>query len=175
MKYCYLDRDGIINKHYPYVGSWDRFIFHDQIFTVMSFFKKQGYELVIVTNQSGIGRGYYSMQSFLNLSFKMIDVFEQKGLSVEVRFCPHKPEDKCFCRKPNIGLFINDDRSDLDIIIGDQLSDIEAGLNANIRNRWLINEKIVTSKSSRNASSHNELLSNLKKWYFNDISQDIIH
>lgn len=175
MKYCYLDRDGIINKHYPYVGTWDRFFFHDEIFSIMSFFKEQGYKLVIVTNQSGIGRGYYSIESFLNLSFRMLDIFEKKGLSVEVRFCPHKPEDKCRCRKPKIGLFINDERSDLDIFIGDQLSDIEAGLNAQIKNRWLINENLITSKATRTASSHDELLSNLKSWYFNDISKDIIY
>ena len=105
----------------------------------------------------------------------MLDIFEKKGLNVEVRFCPHKPEDNCMCRKPKIGLFINDERSDLDIFIGDQLSDIEAGLNAKINNRWLLNKNLLTSKATRTASSHNELLINLKSWYFKDISKDIIY
>ena len=60
-KILYLDRDGIINKHIPYVGTLERFHWHREIFKIAEHFQAKGYFIIIVTNQSGIQRGYYSL------------------------------------------------------------------------------------------------------------------
>ena len=99
MKICYFDRDGIINNHLPYVGSWERFHVHEEIIPIMQYFQKNNYRIIVITNQSGIGRGFYTLKEFYRLSFKMINMFEDYGINLEVRYCPHTPEDNCRCRK----------------------------------------------------------------------------
>ena len=63
-KLLYLDRDGVINKHIPYVGTLKRFFWHNEIFEIVKYFKNKGFRIIIVTNQSGIQRGYYSLVDF---------------------------------------------------------------------------------------------------------------
>lgn len=107
-----------------------------------------GYEIIIITNQSGIGRKYYSKDDFLNLTNWMVEEFKKNGINIlNTYFCPHSPEDTCNCRKPNIGMIeqsLNDFNIDLknSWFIGDKISDMETAINANIPNRILIsNEK----------------------------------
>ena len=65
---CYLDRDGIINRNLPYVGEKERFFFHQEIFDILNFLRAKSYIFVLVTNQSGISRKYYTMTQFLELT-----------------------------------------------------------------------------------------------------------
>ena len=159
-KILYLDRDGVINKHIPYVGSLDRFHWHDEIFFIALFFKNKGFKINVVTNQSGIQRGYYSLLDFTKVSFYMIEKFYKLGINIEIRACPHHPNMSCYCRKPNIGLFL-DKRSIEDIMIGDQDSDMLAAKNAGIRNRWLISKNITSNNATKIFNSHNQLLDSL--------------
>ena len=158
MPICYLDRDGVINHHLPYVGSWDRFILHNEIILIMKNLKKRGYSFVIVTNQSGIGRGYYTLSDFEKLNIKMKDLFLKHKLEFEIRFCPHKPSENCGCRKPKTGMFNKDVRNPFDILIGDQESDMKAALNAKINYRWLINHSFKSNLATNNFSKHHDLL-----------------
>ncbi len=155
-KILYLDRDGVINKHIPYVGSLDRFHWHEEIFFIALFFKNKGFKINVVTNQSGIQRGYYSLLDFTKISFFMIKKFNELGINIEIRACPHHPNMSCYCRKPNIGLFL-DKRSIEDIMIGDQDSDMLAAKNAGIKNRWLLSSKVKSEHATKVFLSHKNL------------------
>jgi len=105
MKALFLDRDGIINIDYNYVSKIENFKFTDGIFEFITLFIKNGYKVFVVTNQSGIGRGYYSQDDFDILSKWMIKEFIKKDIKIEkVYYCPHSPEENCHCRKPDIGM-----------------------------------------------------------------------
>ncbi|MDY0052793.1 MAG: D-glycero-beta-D-manno-heptose 1,7-bisphosphate 7-phosphatase [Aliarcobacter sp.] len=143
-KIIFLDRDGVINHDHGYVVDIKKFEFIDGVFDACNYFSKLGYELIVITNQSGIARKYFTEKDFLNLTKWMKEEFKNNGINIlEVYYCPHGPEDNCECRKPNIGM-ITQANNDFDIdlqkswLIGDKISDIQTGLNANIKNNILI-------------------------------------
>ena len=98
-KKLYLDRDGIINKQIPYVGTLDRFFWHYEIIPIVKYFQEKNYKVIVVTNQSGIERGYYSLLDFYKLSSYMINFFLKHDIEIEIRACPHLPDKNCFYRK----------------------------------------------------------------------------
>ncbi len=159
-KIIFLDRDGVINIDHGYVGEIEKFEFIDGVFEACRYFNSIGYEIIAVTNQSGIGRSYYTQSDFEKLTTYMLQKFEENGVKIlKVYFCPHSPETNCNCRKPNIGM-IEEACRDFEIdltkswLIGDKTSDIETAINANIKNHILISkEKNKTSKASSIANS----------------------
>ena len=159
-KKLYLDRDGIINKQIPYVGTLDRFFWHYEIIPIVKYFKEKNYKVIVVTNQSGIERGYYSLLDFYKLSRFMINFFLNHDIEIEVRACPHLPEKNCFYRKPNIGM-IDDLRDKDDILIGDKELDMLTAKKGNISKRWLISKDINSKYASKIYKSHKELLKDL--------------
>ena len=109
---------------------------------ILDFCKKyqdDGYLLIVVTNQAGIGKGLYEEKDFLELNQFMIDEFKKNGIDIaKVYYCPHKPDDNCECRKPKPGLFlqaIKDFNIDVNesVAIGDKLTDLEAAHNAGVK------------------------------------------
>lgn len=146
-KVIFLDRDGVINQDYGYVYKIEDFKFIDGVFEACRSFKKLGYEIVVVTNQSGIARGYYSEEEFLKLTSYMQNEFLKNGISIlKTYYCPHLPNSNCECRKPKTGMILKAlDEFDISLekswLIGDKLSDIECAKNANIKNRVLIDTK----------------------------------
>lgn len=155
-KIIFLDRDGVINYDYGYVSQIDKFEFIEGIFEACKYFQKLNYEIIIVTNQSGIGRGYYNEKEFYTLTQWILDRFKEHEINIlKVYFCPHSPEEKCSCRKPNIGMIENACKDfDIDLenswLIGDKITDIQTAINANIKNYILIDSKdpdIITAKS----------------------------
>ncbi len=169
MAKCYLDRDGIFNHHVPYVGTEDRFIWHYEIIEILKKLKKYDYNFCLITNQSGIARGFYTYKDFLLLSEYMKKKLNQNNIDIEIRFCPHLPSDNCNCRKPNIGMLDIDFRSSKDIFIGDQESDMICAHNAGVKHRWLINPVLKSNFSTRSFVNHKELLDNLDKIYIKDV------
>ena len=139
-KALFLDRDGIINIDHGYVCRVEDFEFVDGIFEFIKLFLNNGFLLFIVTNQSGIGRGYYSEDNFLNLTEWMLKEFKKEKIFVEdVFYCPHSPEEKCKCRKPQIGMLkqaLEKHTIDLNssFMIGDKQSDIDFAINSEIKN-----------------------------------------
>ena len=137
-KALFLDRDGVINEDAGYVYRREDFVFKEGIFVALREFAKAGYALVVVTNQSGIGRGYYTLEQFDELCRFMLSEFEKEGVKIEkIYFCPHAPEALCGCRKPEPGMLIkaaNELNIDLarSIMIGDKDSDVQAGQNAGV-------------------------------------------
>lgn len=147
-KIIYLDRDGVINKDFGYVSKIEDFEFCDGVLDSCKKLIDNGFEIIIVTNQSGIGRGYYSLEDFKILSNYMKKEFEKKDTPIlKIYFCPHNPDEDCQCRKPKAGMIfesLKDFSIDLDSswLIGDKMSDVECAKNGNISNRVLIdNEK----------------------------------
>lgn len=98
------------------------------------------YKIFIITNQSGIKRGYYTKEDFHKLNSWMVKEFEKNGVKIsEVKFCPHGPDDNCNCRKPKTAMI--DEilkKHDIDLenswLVGDKNSDIKCAKNANIKN-----------------------------------------
>jgi len=150
MKAAFLDRDGVINEDYGYVGSVDKFEFKDGIFELLKFLQSKGYRLFVVTNQSGIARGYYSEEDFYKLTEWMKDEFKKRGIEItDVRYCPHHPDitGECECRKPKPGMILDLAKShgiDLknSIMIGDSDRDIEAAKNAGIEKTYKVEKSL---------------------------------
>ncbi len=137
-KALFLDRDGIINVDHGYVSKIESFEFNEGIFEFLHLFIKEGYKVFIVTNQSGIGRGYYSQNDFETLTTWMLAEFKKQNIAIEsVHYCNHAPEEKCACRKPATGM-IDEILSlhNIDLkhswMVGDKQSDIDLAHNAGI-------------------------------------------
>lgn len=142
-----LDRDGVINHDYGHVSNTTEFDFIDGIFEVCSYFLKLDFIIIVVTNQAGIGKKLYTIEQFQSLNKWMIKQFEEKGIVItKTYYCPHIPEDKCNCRKPKPGMLIEAIREfnlerEKCILIGDKITDLEAGKSAGILTSMLFNER----------------------------------
>ncbi len=155
-KALFLDRDGVINVEKDYLYKIEDFEFIEGLFELCRHYKELGYLIFVVTNQSGISRGYYSEEDFNKLSSWMSKEFLKHSIKIEkVYHCPHHPDisGECSCRKPSPGMLLkaaNEFNISLldSIIIGDKERDIEAGLNAGLREAYLFDES-KTIKSSR--------------------------
>ncbi|WP_034584197.1 D-glycero-alpha-D-manno-heptose-1,7-bisphosphate 7-phosphatase [Helicobacter pametensis] len=142
----FFDRDGIVNVDHGYVYAAKDFEFVSGIFELLSLFKSRDYLLLVVTNQSGIARGYYSLEDFLKLTEFMQESIRSKlGFAFDkVYFCPHL--EGCKCRKPEIGMF-NQACMDFDIdlehsiMIGDKESDMQAAQNAGVGKKYFVTLK----------------------------------
>ncbi len=158
-KALFLDRDGVINVDHGYVGSFENFEFIDGIFSLIKRFEAQGFIPVIVTNQSGIARGYYTESEFNVLMDKVQEVFSANGIGhVAVYFCPHHEQGsiaaytkRCQCRKPLPGLLItaaNELNIDISrsVMIGDSWRDIIAADNAGVKNSYYFNSSAINEK-----------------------------
>ncbi len=154
-KALFLDRDGVINVEVNYLYKIEDFEFIDGIFNLCKFYQELGYIIVVVTNQSGIARNYYNENDFNILTNWMIEEFDKNDIEIKkVYYCPHHPEisGECTCRKPNPGMLLTAAKEfDIDlensIIIGDKERDIEAGLNAGLRETYLFDDKSTCKES----------------------------
>jgi D-glycero-D-manno-heptose 1,7-bisphosphate phosphatase len=148
---AFLDRDGVINRDTGYVHHIAQFEWLDGVFEALRILSHQGFLLVVVTNQSGIARGYYGEQEFADLTDEMRRVLGDHGITIaHVAHCPHLPADlpgghACDCRKPLPGMLTDSARRlgiDLgrSIMIGDKPSDMAAGRAAGVRRCILIGQ-----------------------------------
>ena len=139
-KALFLDRDGVINVEKNYVSRSEDFEFIKGIFELCKKYSDEGYYILIITNQAGIAKGYYTEDDFLKLTGWMTEQFLGRGIIIaKVFYCPHHPDitGPCRCRKPEPGMIIDAVKEfDLDIsecvLIGDKESDLEAGRRAGI-------------------------------------------
>lgn len=141
----FLDRDGVINVDHGYVYTPDKFEFIEGIFELVRAANRAGYHVVVVTNQAGIGRGYYNVADFFALTNWMkVRFAEHCGTIDAVYFCPYHPEHgigvyrrESNFRKPAPGMLLQAERElgiDLSrsIFVGDKLTDMAAGRAAGI-------------------------------------------
>ena len=150
MKAVFLDRDGVINEDYGYVFKIEDFKFKDGIFELLKLLQNKGYKLFVVTNQSGIARGFYTIEDFKKLSDYMINELKKRGIEImDIKYCAHHPDftGECECRKPKPGMILdlakqyNIDLSS-SILIGDKESDIKAAINAGIKKTFKVEKSL---------------------------------
>ena len=139
-KFVLFDRDGTIIEHVHHLSSLEEIVLVPELGETLSEIHSLGYKLAIVTNQSVIGRGMITTEGVNSIhAFISQEVKKSAGVSFDfIAFCTHLPEDKCYCRKPEIGL-IQQKILDGKIIaaesfmVGDQFSDVEFGKRAGLR------------------------------------------
>jgi D-glycero-D-manno-heptose 1,7-bisphosphate phosphatase len=153
-KALFLDRDGVINAEKNYVYRIEDFEFLPGIFDLCAIAMRLGYRLVVITNQAGIGRGYYSEADYQHLTDWMLQQFRDRGIGIDrVYYCPYHPtagvgeyRRDSLHRKPNPGMLLKArDELGLDlsssVLVGDKDTDIEAGIAAGVKS----NIKLVPS------------------------------
>ena len=142
----FLDRDGVINVEKNYLYKIKDFEFTKGIFELCKYYKKLNYKIFIITNQSGIARGHYTLGDLKILHNWMLSHFLKNKIVIDkIYFCPHHPrfDFECDCRKPSPGMiFKAKDEFNISlsksVLIGDRQSDIEAGRLAGIQDLNLI-------------------------------------
>tara|TARA_Y100000310_G_scaffold342995_1_gene448656 strand:- start:21099 stop:21647 length:549 start_codon:yes stop_codon:yes gene_type:complete len=134
-KAIFLDRDGTLNNDGGYTYKTEDFSLIDGVMAALKLLKND-FKFFIVTNQSGIGRGYFTIDDVNKFNDIMLEEFKKHGIEIEkIYICPHKPEDNCGCRKPN-AKYIKDAENEFDIdiknswAIGDHSWDVGMGINA---------------------------------------------
>ena len=155
-KTIFLDRDGVINREIQYLYKIDDFEFIDGIFDACLYFQNLGYQIIIITNQSGISRGYYTENDYQKVTQWMLAQFEKKNIDIlDIFYCPHGPDSDCDCRKPKPGMILEaKDRYNTDMekswMIGDKEVDVIAANRAGIDNTILVRSghKINETKSN---------------------------
>lgn len=135
----FLDRDGTINEQMGYINHISRFVMLPQAAAGIRLLNEQGIPVVVVSNQSGLARGYFPESLIGEVHAKMNNSLAEAGAHVDgIYYCPHHPEAKeerfrlaCDCRKPKPGLFLQAAAElDLDLersyVVGDRWSDLKA-------------------------------------------------
>ncbi len=150
-KAVFLDRDGVINIDHGYLHQPEQFDFIDGVFEACRHLQNLGYLLIVVTNQSGIARGYYTEHQFALLTSWMKQQFAAQGVKIDgVYYCPHHLEKgenpyniDCDCRKPRPGMFNQAIREyGIDpaqsIMLGDKAADMQAAAAAGVSRKVLV-------------------------------------
>jgi D-glycero-D-manno-heptose 1,7-bisphosphate phosphatase len=168
-KALFLDRDGVINVEKDYLYKIEDFEFIDGIFELCKYYQNLGFIIVVVTNQSGIVRDFYTEENFDKLTDWMLKQFSSRGIEIKrVYHCPHHPDisGECNCRKPNPGMLLQASKDlhiDLknSIIVGDKERDIVAGINAGLITTYLFDESnsVKTSKANKIVSKLEDIYS----------------
>jgi D-glycero-D-manno-heptose 1,7-bisphosphate phosphatase len=141
----FLDRDGVlIENRSDYVRDWSQVFFFPEAIQALSNSKLKNYKIVIVTNQSAVGRGIISLEAANEINTRLVRSIHNLGSRVDaVYLCPHGPNDGCDCRKPRSGLLLQAAKElSLDLkrswMIGDAWSDIQAGQAAGVRGAIIV-------------------------------------
>jgi len=161
----FLDRDGTINREAGYVDHPDRFELLPKVGPAVSRLNQAGLSVVVVSNQSGVGRGLFSLELLNDVDMKMKELLAWDGANLDgIYYCPHHPEAKvseyrkiCDCRKPNPGL-LQKASSDLNLdptrsfMVGDKVRDLKAG--------WALGTRSILVLSGYGASELNKIMKN---------------
>lgn len=135
-KVFFLDRDGVINADRGYVYRRAEWQWQTGVFEALKKLQEAGFELAIITNQSGIGEGYYTIDDMERLHAWMLEELKKDGITVAaIGYCPHTAQDNCSCRKPKRGMIdqVAERIGEIDFaqswVIGDKPLDLELGKN----------------------------------------------
>jgi D-glycero-D-manno-heptose 1,7-bisphosphate phosphatase len=152
---AFLDRDGVINVDTDFVYRWEDFQFCHKSIEAMQWLVQKNIGIVIVTNQSGIARGYYSEGQYKELEASLIDALNEVGVPVmAIYHCPHHPDgmiskyaNSCDCRKPKPGMLLRaayELSIDLSqsFLVGDKFSDIQAAHAAGVLETYLVSSTL---------------------------------
>lgn len=133
----FIDRDGTINHDCPYCHDPSQIDIYMDAVSLIKEYREKGFLIVVITNQSGIGRNYFSVKDMERFNNTLNQILEEYGAQFDyLYYCPHLPEDKCDCRKPRDGLVrraVKEHGIDLkfSVVAGDR-DDIEGELARNL-------------------------------------------
>lgn len=143
-KIVFMDRDGTIHIDKVETHLIDNLEFFSDTVSFMQKVISLGYDIIVITNQSGIGKGHYDIETMKEFNLYMVKELEKYGINIlAVLYCPHIKEDNCSCMKPKSGMFekarglFNIDMSN-SIMVGDQTSDVLASINIGITENYLV-------------------------------------
>lgn len=152
-KIIFLDRDGVINKDpagwtpHSYVTKWEDFLFLPGSVEALRKLNAAGYDIVIVSNQGGISRGFYTEEKLEEINNNILKELGAQGVRIlKVYYCVHQTSDNCECKKPKTGLFRKAEK-ELGIkaagayFIGDGKMDIEAGRKIDLKTILVLSGK----------------------------------
>jgi D-glycero-D-manno-heptose 1,7-bisphosphate phosphatase len=159
-KAAFVDRDGVISADSGFLHRIEEFEFLPRAVEGLQRLQAAGYLLVVITNQSGIARGFYSEEDYLRLTAHMRRLLSAAGVELDaVEHCPHLPDARiaryrmaCDCRKPLPGMLtraaaaLNIDMA-ASILVGDRASDVQAGRGAGVGRCWLVRSGATLSQS----------------------------
>lgn len=149
MKVIFLDRDNTINYDPGYLADPEQVRILPFVIEGLKLLKNHGFEFIIITNQSGIGRGYFTEEDMHKVNKRILELLRAYEIHIkDIFFCPHTEEDQCNCRKPKPGLIQQalNQYKDIDLnqswIIGDSLRDILSAEPYNIKGILIQNKEI---------------------------------
>ncbi|MBN8548411.1 MAG: HAD-IIIA family hydrolase [Deltaproteobacteria bacterium] len=135
----FLDRDGTLNEHVEYLGDPKKFKMLPGVIEAIKGFNDLGYRVAVITNQPGIGMGYFTLEDFYRVTRELLAPVGKSGARIDkVYFCPHSHAENCTCRKPKAGLVeraVKDLNVDLSqsVMIGDTTVDVETARRAGVK------------------------------------------
>jgi D-glycero-D-manno-heptose 1,7-bisphosphate phosphatase len=132
-RFVILDRDGTIIEEREYLSDPEQVTLISGVAAALRELQRMGFGLVVITNQSGIGRGFFDQAHLQRVHQRLEELLQAEGIYLDGLYvCPHTPQDDCDCRKPKLGLLqkaaedLGFDRAS-SIVIGDKASDIDMG------------------------------------------------
>jgi len=145
-KACFFDRDGVVNVEVDYLHEPEKTVLENGIVEALKLVHANGFLAVVVTNQAGVARGKYPEEDIQKVHDKLQTMLAEQGEKIDAfYYCPHHPEHtgECTCRKPAPGMLLKA-AAELDIdlaesmMVGDRLSDVNAGINAGVKKAYLV-------------------------------------
>ncbi len=175
-KACFLDRDGVLIEEKEYLDSADQVILIDGAIDAIKLLKESGYLVVVVSNQSGVARGYFKENSILKVNRRITELLSKDHLYIDAFYhCPHHEKGSipkytisCNCRKPKPGMLLKA-AEDLSIdlqssfMIGDKISDIGAAINAKCGDAFLVKTGHGKKQISENDTANIKIADNIKE------------
>lgn len=153
-KAVFLDRDGVLNRKAPegeYITCWEEVEFLPGVFEAVRRLNKRGYLVAVTTNQRGVAKNLLTEAALREIHERMLKAFAGKGSPIAaIYYCPHEIDAKCKCRKPKPGMLLRAAQEHsinlaASWMVGDSLTDVQAGKAAGCRTVWLTEMKHMPS------------------------------
>ncbi len=163
-KALFLDRDGTLNEDKKFAYKIEDLKILKGVIEGLKYAQNIGYIFIIITNQSGIGRGYYTENDFKQFTEELIKILESNGISIkDLYYCPHKPSENCDCRKPSPKFVLEASKKhNIDIeksyFIGDKDFDILCGKNAGCKTIRILGDYENSVKADYEINSFDEII-----------------
>jgi heptosyltransferase-2 len=138
-KAVFVDRDGTLGPDIPYLDAPERLELFGCTPDAIRRLREAGFKVVVITNQSGIGRGYFSLETLDSIHRRLREMLKERDADYDaLYFCPHKPEERCMCRKPMTGMIDRAVRElgislDDSYLVGDDAVDVQLARNCGLR------------------------------------------
>ncbi|MFX1303244.1 MAG: D-glycero-beta-D-manno-heptose 1,7-bisphosphate 7-phosphatase [Promethearchaeota archaeon] len=174
-KAIFLDRDGVINKEVNYLSKPNDFEFIEGSIDALKILKQKGYLIIVITNQAGIAKGFFTEETLESIHSKMTRILKQNNIELDgIYYCPHHPEftGPCDCRKPKPGMILKAQlKYNIDLnnsyMVGDTLNDIETGKSARCKTILVLTGYGKEEQKKKSSIIPDMIFKNLKEFAIN--------